>query len=44
MEIVPVPVVAPIVFAEVVPMLTVPAKIEIPQKIPGATAEPLVVE
>ena len=41
---VPVPVVAPMVFAEVVPIFTLPPNTEMPEKIPGAVARGLVVD
>ena len=43
-EILPVPVAAPIVLPVVVPIFTVPPKTLIPEKIPGAKVAPLVVE
>lgn len=44
MEILPVPVVPPITFPDVVPILTLPDSTEIPVKIPGAVTSPLVVD
>ena len=44
MDMEPVPVAAPMILAEVVPTFTLPASIEIPVKIPGAVARPLVVD